>query len=125
MKIVKNIIIVGIIFLVIVVTPIKNYAAGSILDNLNDLDKYGQLQGPDTHDEFDKRANQYIYIIQVVASFVSVICMIVLGIKYLTASIEQKAQYKKTLLPYIIGAAIVFASTNILAIIYDTVIKNL
>lgn len=33
-------------------------------------------------------------------------------------SIEEKAQYKKTLLPYLIGAIFVFGATTIPGIVY-------
>ena len=34
-------------------------------------------------------------------------------------SAEEKAEYKKTLLPYIIGAAFVFAASTIASIIFS------
>ncbi len=61
--------------------------------------------------------NTIIGIIQFVGSFASVIVLIVLGIKYMTGSIEEKAEYKKTMFPYVIGAILVFGLTNILAIV--------
>ena len=32
--------------------------------------------------------------------------------------VEEKAEYKKTMLPYLIGAVLVFATSNLIAIIY-------
>ena len=37
----------------------------------------------------------------------------VIGIKYMMGSAEEKAEYKKTMLPYLIGAIILFAAVNI------------
>lgn len=60
-----------------------------------------------------------IQIASTIGSIVSVIVIIVLGIKYMMGSVEEKAQYKKSLLPYIIGAAFVFAASNIANMVYE------
>ena len=62
--------------------------------------------------------NQIITIISTVASIASVIVLIVLGIKYMMGSAEEKAEYKKTLLPYVIGAVLVFAASAIASMIF-------
>lgn len=61
--------------------------------------------------------NTIIGIVQFIGSFTSVIALIVIGIKYMTGSIEEKAEYKKTMGPYVIGAILVFATTNLLGIV--------
>ena len=50
---------------------------------------------------------------------VSVAALIAIGIKYMAGSVEEKAQYKKSMLPYVIGAVMVFAITNLIAIIVE------
>ena len=62
--------------------------------------------------------NQIITILTVVGTVASVIVLIVLGIKYMMGSAEEKAEYKKTMMPYIIGAALVFAASAIAGILY-------
>ncbi len=63
--------------------------------------------------------NQIITVVSVAGSIVSVIVLIVLGIKYMMGSAEEKAEYKKTLMPYIIGAALVFAASAIAGIVFN------
>lgn len=58
-------------------------------------------------------------IVQVVGTIAAIITLIILGIKYMTGSVEEKAEYKKTLMPYLIGAVLVLAATNITKWIYD------
>ena len=65
------------------------------------------------------KAGKIVGIIQVVGTMVSVGMLIVLGIKYMMGSAEEKAEYKKTLLPYFIGAILIFGTVNITQIIYD------
>ena len=70
---------------------------------------------------FLNMANKLIGIVQIVGSIISVIALILIGIKYLVGSVEERAEYKKTLKPYLIGAIMVFAITNLLAIIQNVV----
>lgn len=58
-------------------------------------------------------------ILQAVGIVIAVVVLMVLGIKYMMGSAEEKAEYKKTLLPYIIGAGFVFAASALAGIIYN------
>ena len=48
-----------------------------------------------------------------------------LGIRYMLAGIQEKALYKETMGPYLIGAVMVFAIPNIIAILYDFITGNI
>ena len=61
---------------------------------------------------------QILGIVQVVGSIAAVIVLVVLGIKYMMGSAEEKAEYKKTMIPYIIGAVLIFAAANLASMIY-------
>lgn len=61
------------------------------------------------------------HIISVVGSIISVIVLVILGIKYMVGSVEERAEYKNTLMPYFIGAICVFGAVNIANIIYKAV----
>lgn len=54
--------------------------------------------------------NEVIGIIQVVGIMISVAVLMILGIKYMMGSAEEKAEYKKTFIPYIVGAILLFAA---------------
>ena len=60
-----------------------------------------------------------IGIIQVVGIIISVICLMVLGIKYMMGSAEAKAEYKKTFIPYLVGAILLFAASALAKSIYN------
>lgn len=51
----------------------------------------------------------------------SVIMLAVLGVKYMMGSAEEKAEYKKSLMPYIIGAALIFSASVIASAVYNLV----
>ena len=58
-----------------------------------------------------------IYIIQIIAFAAAVIMLIFVGIKFLTASPEGKAEVKKIAVIYVVGAILLFAATGILGIV--------
>lgn len=62
--------------------------------------------------------NTIIGIIQAVGSIIAVVVLLVLGIKYMMGSAEEKAEYKKTMLPYLIGAIILLFASNIVRVIF-------
>lgn len=67
--------------------------------------------------ELIAKGNELIGILQLVGSFLSIIVLVILGIKYMLGSVEDRAEYKKTMWPYLVGAILVFATTNLLAIV--------
>lgn len=58
-------------------------------------------------------------ILQVVGVVIAVVVLIILGIKYMMGSASEKAEYKKTMIPYVVGAILIFASTTIANVIYQ------
>ena len=58
-------------------------------------------------------------IIRTIGVVVAVIILMVLGIKYMMGSAEEKAEYKKTMIPYIIGAVLLFGATTIAGMVYE------
>ncbi len=57
--------------------------------------------------------------LQSVGTVVSVLILVVLGIKYMLGSAEERADYKKTMMPYLIGAVLIFASVTIANMVYQ------
>ena len=66
-----------------------------------------------------KVGNQEVGILTTVGVVLSVVILIVIGIKYMMGSAEEKAEYKKTMMPYIIGAALIFAASAIATVVYN------
>lgn len=60
-----------------------------------------------------------VNIIQVVGIVIAVVVLLVIGIKYLIGSAQEKAEYKKTMIPYIVGAILIFAGTSLVKVIYQ------
>lgn len=75
------------------------------------------LQGTGT-DKFDSIGKKIIGMVQAIGSIVSVLILVILGIKYMMGSAEEKAEYKKTMIPYLIGAVLIFAASNIASMVF-------
>ncbi len=63
--------------------------------------------------------NAVIKVIQVAGSGIALIVVAILGIKYILASPDEKADYKKTAIPIVVGCILLFAGANIAGIIAD------
>lgn len=74
------------------------------------------LTNKDT-DIITNKASNITNIIGIIGVVVTVITLILIGIKYMTGSIEEKADYKKSMIPYLIGVFIFFSLTQLLEII--------
>ena len=105
------------IIALLVIIFINNFSYG-ITTGFGEIDIKGTTTSIPTR-EVNSILNNIVNIVSLVGSGISVIALIVLGIKYMSGSLEERADYKKTLLPYIIGAIILFSGTLVPKILYD------
>lgn len=82
---------------------------------LNGLNGNGNVQTND----LTKVGNNIVTIINVVGIVIAVIILLIIGIKYMIGSASEKAEYKKTMIPYIVGAVLIFAGTSLVRVIYS------
>ena len=54
-----------------------------------------------------------VSIVTTIGIIVAVIVLLILGIKYMMGSASEKAEYKKTMIPYLIGAVLIFGASAI------------
>ena len=69
--------------------------------------------------ELDNIGDRIIGAIHVIAGIVAVTVLIYMGIKIMMSAPSEKAAVKAMMIPYLVGAIIVFASTTLLRIIAD------
>ena len=83
-----------------------------------------ELQGSTVDNpEVTNIGNKIITVLSTIGAIISVVVLVVLGIKYMLGSTEEKAQYKKSLMPYTIGAAITFSASILAGYIYSMIIS--
>ncbi len=107
-------VILTMMMLIVAMLPAFSNAAGIDPSTIN-----GTEISPDGVNRITNFGNQIVTILSTVASVISVIVLIVIGIKYMMGSAEEKAEYKKTMMPYIVGAAVVFMASTIAGILYS------
>ena len=67
-----------------------------------------------------KKVSDIVYnILLIIGIVVAVIVGLILGIKFMTGSVEQKAQVSETLMPYVVGCIVVFGAFGIWRVILN------
>ena len=86
-----------------------------------DIDRLAaQLGGPAEIDtDLLERIGSIIGMIMAVGTVVAICASIYLGIRYILSSVEEKADIKKKMIPFIIGVVIFYGATGILKLIGD------
>ena len=103
------------------IETISNVKIADVIDPTKDIGAYDKVITDQSSNKVMDMGNKIIGAIQLIGSIVSVLTLVVLGIKYMTGSVEERAEYKKTMMPYVVGAVMVFAITNLLKILENVI----
>ena len=68
-------------------------------------------------------SNLIIGAVNLVGILIFFITVAVIGVKYIAASVEERADYKRTMIPILIGAFFLFGLPNIIMLVYNIVRK--
>ena len=121
----KNIFIIFAILVMLIIQLLTTsvYATGKgggtknpdLLENLEDF-RPSQITNEDA---IMNKAGVILGAINLVGTIVSVITIMIIGFKYMLGSAEDKASYKKTMIPWLIGAVLVFTVSALPNILYN------
>ena len=64
-------------------------------------------------------AGNVMAIIRNISIIAAVIVLMVIGVKFMLGSTEEKAEYKKSLMPLVIGVILVVAATSIATFLFE------
>lgn len=84
---------------------------------INSIDTAGKGTDSST-DGIKDMAGKVIKFIRNLAVIAGVLILTVLGFKYMLGSAEEKADYKKSLVPLIVGIIVVMAAAQIMTMIF-------
>ena len=90
------------------------FADGTAIDPKNISANYGQDQS-----DLKTKAGNIMGMIRNVAAIASVIILMILGVKYMLGSVEEKAEYKKSFIPLIVGIVVVVSASAIASFIFN------
>ncbi len=107
--------------ILIIISAIPSYSLA--FDPIGDP---GSIRPGDMQDSdvtiFTEKAKPIINAISIFGIIVAVITLTILGIKYMIGSVEEKAEYKKTMSSYIIGVIFLVGIVTILQLINNLVV---
>lgn len=117
LKLISTVVVIMIIALTFSSTVCKGFNAGTVI--------YGVARNADSSEQniamsdFTSKAGKILAYIRNIAAIAGVLLVAFLGIKYMMGSLEEKAEYKKSFVPLIVGAIVVVAATTIATTIFQ------
>lgn len=115
-------IIINIAILLLVICILSSTVFAAVSDPISNPGSW-KPDNVDVGNKVQTITGKILGLVRNIGVSVSVIALMVIGIKYMTGSIEQKAKYKQSMVPYMVGIILLAAGTSIIKIIYDIAIK--
>ncbi len=109
----KIILIVILLTTMFIIMPQTVKATGSGATEITPGQFKGDDPGSDIKNDFNDTMDKVEKMVKTAGAFISVGGLMIIGIKYMTGSLEEKAQYKKSMMPYIIGCILIFGAAYI------------
>lgn len=82
--------------------------------NQSEVDPSGEVQGASA---IFTLGNKILTILEFIGGGVAVIATLLLAIRYMYSSPDDKAEIKRKLIPYIIGGVLIFGVTNLIGLV--------
>ena len=101
--------------IMVITTTTSVFAAPDFGTVTNEMQEHSNVNST----QITKTGGGIMGILQVVGMVIAVIILVVIGIKYMMGSAQEKAEYKKTFIPYIVGAILIFAASAIAGIVVN------
>ena len=114
----KKLAVILIIAIILTITLVPNLCLAAY----GGVDANIQLGG-DASKSSQVMTERLVGVLQVAGTIISVIALIIIGIKYMISSVEEKSQMKGVLGYYITGCVLVFAATNVVAFLYNIIAR--
>ena len=108
----RTIKILTIILMLFALVSITNFVyAGEI-----NTEDFAGIYTKDGVSDLDTKTGKILNIVQIAGTAISLVALLVLGMKYMLSSPNDKATIKEKMVPYVIGVIIFFAASNIVTI---------
>lgn len=113
----KLIISIALMFLILGIFINSVYATNNAIENVNFYNPQSSTKVTTNDGKFFSKISFLLSWIRLIGVGISLIVIIIIGIKYILGSPEEKSQYKKTLIPYIVGFAMLLATSVVINLI--------
>ena len=111
-------IIATLLLAVLLVATVSQISLATYTGIIDDVDKAGEGVATEV-DGVKDLAGRVIKIIRNVAAIAAIVIISILGIKYMMGSTQEKADYKKSFIPLIVGIIVVFGAAQIASMIFS------
>ena len=105
------------LMIIMAATPVF---AGEVINGMGTIGPKTPSGGEDLSD----RIANIIGYLQWIGIIAGVAIIAIFGIKYMMGSLEEKAEYKKTMIPFIVGAAVLMLAPQIAKLIFSIIEKE-
>ena len=104
----------------------KTYALGDIISSADKFMEDGKSEKNVGLDEgvIKDLSNTVYNILFILGIVIAVIWGLVIAIKFITGSVEEKAEVKKTLIPYVAGCVVLFGAFTIWKVVVTILQSN-
>lgn len=111
-----SVLMIAIMLVAVVSVPVH---AASLTGELTELDKaVADKNNQSDTTNIRAMAAKIINLIRNIAVIAGVLLLTILGLKYMLGSAEEKADYKKSLIPLVVGIVVIMAASQIMAMIF-------
>lgn len=108
--------IVKILTIILMVVALVNITNFVYADDINTEDFAG-IYTKDGVSDLDNKTGKILSIVQIAGTAISLVALLILGMKYMLSSPDDKATIKEKSVPYVIGVIIFFAASNLVTIV--------
>lgn len=103
--------IITIIMIIMILISISNIVFGGFAEKLQNDDEYSKTTA------VVEKIEQVLGIVQIIGAGMAVIMITSIAIKYMVSSVNERAEIKKHLVVYVVGAIFLFGATGLLEIV--------
>ena len=103
------------IMMLMIATPVFAVDPTSAINSLDGKINYTG----NGNDDFTTKIGNIIGFLQWAGAIAGVLIITIFGIKYMMGSLEEKAEYKKSMIPFIVGAVVLIAAPQIAKLIFS------
>ena len=104
------------IMMLMIATPVFAVDPTSAINSLDGKINYTG----NGNDDFTTKIGNIIGFLQWAGAIAGVLIITIFGIKYMMGSLEEKAEYKKSMIPLVVGVVVVMGATTIANLLIKT-----
>ncbi len=102
------------VLIILLISTINIVQASSIFQGADNFISTGEGKNPiDNLDNLDNASEKIYNILLILGTVIAVIVGSILGIQFITGSVEQKGKVKESLIPFVIGCVVIFGAFGI------------